>query len=201
MKGIDVVPNTCPGCGEDSFEQLFVMRADKKSKLLCSNYECEYEYQSKQAIQELPRGEQICYRYTCDGSLELVDEGLYRCLECGRYNGLASTSRGTLYSASVCPLCMTVSPQNIDFHHWDYDRDIGVHLCRDCHNQLHDGKRAREQTRDSPDGESWHVDAANNLIGLHESIHGRADSWSDFFKRYNLPDNHPEYADIRTLEL
>jgi hypothetical protein len=99
-------------------------------------------------------------------------------------------------------LCHKIKNRNeLDFHHWDYERDVGVHLCRSCHNELHEGKRAQEQTQDNPDGESWRVRASNILVNMHEDIHGRPDSWDDFFKRYNLPDDHPDYASIRTLEL
>jgi len=201
MKGIDTAPEACPECGEDSFLPFYVMEADKKSKLSCSNYQCGYEFRTEQAVRELHRSEQNCHEYDCGGDLELVGEELYRCSECGRYNGIATPSSGTLYSTSVCPLCMTTSPRNIDFHHWDYERDIGVHLCRECHNSLHDGKRAHEQTREHPDGESWRVQASSNLVNMHKDIHGRPESWDCFFERYNLPEDHPDYADIRTMEL
>jgi len=46
----------------------------------------------------------------------------------------------------VCPVC-GVEEENatFDFHHWDYDQDHGCRMCRDCHNAIHGGRRAREQ--------------------------------------------------------
>lgn len=79
------------------------------------------------------------------------------------------------------------SEAKIDFHHWDYINNIGIHLCRECHTYIHEGKRARSQTAESPKGEDWRIPTVNRLIGLHEQIHGRANTWDEFFERYNIP--------------
>ena len=90
--------------------------------------------------------------------------------------------------------------ESIDFHHWDYELDVGVRLCRECHESIHDGLRARDQTEMAPEGETWKVDAGLNLINTHEHIHGVADSWDDVFERYNIPNNEG-YDWIRDIEL
>lgn len=88
----------------------------------------------------------------------------------------------------------------IDYHHWDYVNDIGVYLCRRCHTCIHEGKRAREQTKESPNGEDWRVPVANRLIGLHEQEHGRSNNWDEFFERYNIP-RQDAFMQIYDLEL
>ena len=88
----------------------------------------------------------------------------------------------------------------IDYHHWDYQTNAGVHLCRKCHTFIHDGKRALEQTDELPHGENWKIPASNRMVGLHEKIHGRCESWEDFFKRYQIPMNE-DYEHIFDLEL
>lgn len=195
--GVESAPDECPWCACEEFYP-FSVATESKSKLMCAN--CGYKYHSGFAARELSR-DATCYDYDCHGELELVEPELYRCADCGRFNGVATTSNGGVYPASICPLCLTLSPSNIDFHHWEYENETGVYICRECHNRIHDGKRAREQSRDLPDGETWHVPAGNNLVAIHEDNHGKAESWDDFFDRYNLPEDHPMYADLRSLKL
>lgn len=100
-----------------------------------------------------------------------------------------------------CACCeRSNSSVTIDYHHWDYESDVGVYLCRECHNYIHDGKRAREQTKQLPYGESWKIPTINRLVGLHESKFGRAESWDAFFSRYNIPDKEP-FLCVCELEL
>jgi len=88
----------------------------------------------------------------------------------------------------------------IDFHHWDYQTDIGVHLCRDCHNFVHEGVRARDQSKESPHGEDWRIPTVNRMVGLHENTNGAVKSWDRFLERYNIPKQEP-YTTVYDLEL
>jgi len=66
-----------------------------------------------------------------------------------------------------CPLCRN-SRHNLDFHHWDYDKGIGVEICRDCHNRIHEGEEGRvsiQQNRaEYYGGDHWHERAVLQLI-------------------------------------
>jgi len=65
---------------------------------------------------------------------------------------------------------------------------------------IHDSKRAREQTKQLPAKENWKIPTSNRMVGLHEDINGRAESWDEFFNRYNIP-HEPPYEGIYDLEL
>jgi len=189
--GINAAPDECPDCDNDTLLTFNVM-IDMKSKMLCEG--CGYKYVSDFAARELSPGAG-CRDYDCHGGLELIEPELYRCVECRRYHRLATTSGNSVYPCSTCPLCLASQPLNIDFHHWEYENDTGVYICRDCHNRIHDGKRASEQSREQPGHKTWHVAAASNLVAIHEDMHGEPESWRDFADRYNLPVEDPRYAD------
>jgi NMD protein affecting ribosome stability and mRNA decay len=54
-----------------------------------------------------------------------------------------------------CPVCGCNDGSNeFDFHHWDYEEDIGVQLCRDCHDYAHDGKRVSDTAESDWESES-----------------------------------------------
>jgi hypothetical protein len=65
-----------------------------------------------------------------------------------------------------CAVCE--STETVDFHHWDYEHDIGVLLCRDCHNYVHGGSGGRvsiQQNRvEYYGGSHWWQSAIRNLI-------------------------------------
>jgi len=105
-------------------------------------------------------------------------------------------------ASPFCPLChSTKHMDELDYHHWNYQWDVGIHLCRECHNGLHDGKRAREQTAEATGDESWKVAALENLRDMHRKEHGEISSWVRFFDMYNLPSRDPEYAWLQQSEL
>jgi len=59
-----------------------------------------------------------------------------------------------------CPVCgCDESDNEFDFHHWDYERDIGVQICRDCHDYAHDGRRVSDTS-----GSGWETEALKRLI-------------------------------------
>lgn len=78
-----------------------------------------------------------------------------------------------------CRLC-DVPQSGLDFHHWRYGEDqIGCYLCRDCHDQIHEGKA----NRDNPD---WLKHCIEKTVHLHLENGGGSDV--DQIKDwYNLP--------------
>lgn len=201
LKTLADCPTSCPSCDDEHLLKSHVSNSDKQSVVKCVNADCDSKtvFKSDVACVELNNDEHTCHSYDCHGRLAFIKPKLYYCQECGRFAGIATTSRGVGYPTSKCPICLTKSPTNIDFHHWNYKNDTGVHICRSCHNQIHDGMRAREQTAESPSGESWKVTASNNLVCLHEKHHGPVESWDYIFDLYNLPDE-PQYDHLRDLK-
>lgn len=62
-----------------------------------------------------------------------------------------------------CPCCgyaERYGDREFDFHHWDYDEDVGVMLCRRCHSHIHRDMTASEQ--DDLTGD-WKADAKERL--------------------------------------
>jgi len=87
-----------------------------------------------------------------------------------------------------CPACARPEPKcraEFDFHHWDYDNDIGCRLCRWCHNHIHRGMKAREQA-ELTDG--WRADAERRLLNHCQDEGLRFASVRDFQRRFNIPD-------------
>jgi hypothetical protein len=188
--GIDEI-QACPNCGEKIPTQMCRTERERRTKVICSCGVGTF-FESNFKERELPIGE-VCPGYECDGSLSLVEPALYKCDSCQRYSTVSYHGG----AGSCCPLCL--DEEDLDFHHWDYENDIGIHICRRCHNMIHDGKRAREQTKGSVG--TWHADAVNNLIRLHEYTHGRVTCWDRFFERYNIPRNHEKYSQVFEVDL
>jgi hypothetical protein len=62
-----------------------------------------------------------------------------------------------------CPCCAystVYGDRSFDFHHWDYENDIGCTLCRECHSYIHRGKSVSEQKEAVDD---WKTDAIQRL--------------------------------------
>jgi len=89
--------------------------------------------------------------------------------------------------AARCPCCgyaVSYGSRDFDFHHWDYEDDIGCQLCRDCHTHIHRDMRASEQA-ELTDG--WRKDAIRRLYkrSLNNGLSfGQA---FKFKRRYNIP--------------
>jgi len=80
-----------------------------------------------------------------------------------------------------CPLCESENGY-LDFHHWRYgENQLGVYLCRDCHDDVHGMKGKTE----NPD---WLVHAIQNLVEKHVDEHPDEIDTAVILKRYNLPD-------------
>jgi hypothetical protein len=100
-------------------------------------------------------------------------------------------------SSPFCPLCNARKEKSeLDFHHWDYDRNIGVQLCRGCHEKIHDGQRAHIQTKEAPDGTTWHKRTTRNLVNIHTENFGSVKPWKAFFERYNIPNRSEKYSHL-----
>jgi hypothetical protein len=85
-----------------------------------------------------------------------------------------------------CPACGTISSEaELDFHHWDYDDDIGCQLCRECHTYIHGGMTAAEQTEET--GRPWQFEAAQLLLDLSVRNGLSFGDIAEFNRRYNMP--------------
>jgi len=83
-----------------------------------------------------------------------------------------------------CPVCGVADDgtTRFDFHHWDYEDDIGVQLCRDCHNHAHGGQRIS----DLPEQDGWREEAKERLISRMAS---NVDVATASFQRLMYPDS------------
>jgi hypothetical protein len=85
-----------------------------------------------------------------------------------------------------CPICG--QPDNgaieFDFHHWDYDTDQGLQLCRKCHQHAHRYMTVRQQ-REHERVDDWKEDAARRMINRLERKRV-TEPWS--IARLNLPE-------------
>jgi hypothetical protein len=85
-----------------------------------------------------------------------------------------------------CPACGTTTEQSdFDFHHWDYDEDIGCQICRECHNHIHRGMRAFDQTKEV--GTEWQRDAVPRLYERATSNGLEFHDPGAFRRRFNIP--------------
>lgn len=83
-----------------------------------------------------------------------------------------------------CPLCREIPDDGLDFHHWSYRPEVGVEICRDCHDEIHlHGDATPTNDR------RWFKDALKRLVELHETYHGEARSAGELIDRYNVPDD------------
>jgi hypothetical protein len=100
-----------------------------------------------------------------------------------------------------CPCCGSAAAyaENIDFHHWDYENDIGCQLCRSCHSYIHRGLTASEQAERT--GDHWQIDAVRRLFDCTSHSLSISDpqrlAW-----RFNIPtDNLPAGVEAAIKEV
>lgn len=98
-----------------------------------------------------------------------------------------------------CPICG--DDAELDFHHWDYDEGVGVEICRDCHDEIHDGlHQSHQENKARAHGyDGWLHRAVENLVELDIAFTRPVEydvgvrSWDDYRKRlmmrYNVPDS------------
>jgi len=84
-----------------------------------------------------------------------------------------------------CPCCGVLESSDVefDFHHWDYENDIGCNLCRDCHTYIHDDMRASEQ--DDEYGK-WKLNAIGRIHQRSKENGLSYDDASEVFQRFNI---------------
>jgi hypothetical protein len=96
------------------------------------------------------------------------------------------TNRSRGYKAR-CPACARPASESqvaFDFHHWDYDDDIGCRLCRECHSHIHRDKTAEEQSKTT--GKAWEYDAVERLVELSQKLL-HFENEQQFIRRFNIP--------------
>jgi len=96
--------------------------------------------------------------------------------------GFEPRAKGQNYGErpDACPLCGT-EQTGLDFHHWQYGEDEqGCYLCRDCHDDIHDGAKTEDP--------NWLVNAVENLVILHMEYHTTDPDAEQIVDRYNLTD-------------
>lgn len=87
---------------------------------------------------------------------------------------------------NTCPACgRGRAEDDLDFHHWDYDTDTGCQLCRTCHNEVHNGMSASEQTEAT--GRAWQFEAVERLLQISNQNGLAFDDAESFKQRYNVP--------------
>lgn len=80
-----------------------------------------------------------------------------------------------------CPLC-GAEQTGLDFHHWRYgENEVGCYLCRDCHDDIHQGKAQRSNS-------NWLVHCIGNLVAQHLEYHNDEPDAEQIVDRYNLPE-------------
>ena len=71
----------------------------------------------------------------------------------------------------------------LDYHHWDYEIDVGCRLCRDCHEYIHEPEGARPS--ETP-GEEWVEVVIERLVSRYSEHH----SWlkpERILKQFSIP--------------
>jgi hypothetical protein len=99
-----------------------------------------------------------------------------------------------------CPCCGYAAEsgdREFDFHHWDYEDDIGCQLCRKCHTYIHRGLSASEQRREV--GTDWESDAAERLYERATSNGLEFEQAYRFCLRFNIPGDNPAQDTINNL--
>jgi len=67
-------------------------------------------------------------------------------------------------SFGVCPACQTEKP--LQTHHWIYEPERTVELCRACHMSIHRNMTVEEQAK-ATEMDNWKDDALAELVALH----------------------------------
>jgi len=78
-----------------------------------------------------------------------------------------------------CPVCGDV--KDLEPHHWSYEPEITIDICRDCHKFIHDDKRVREQSDD------WQEECVRRIAVL-DVMHNDLET-EDYREKYNIPDS------------
>ena len=85
----------------------------------------------------------------------------------------------------TCPVCRR-KEADLDFHHWDYKKDLGCHICNDCHFYGHSGENCRPS---ETVGDEWVPRFFSRLMIIYRRNH----SWLSqdrIFKQLSVPQKH-----------
>lgn len=94
-----------------------------------------------------------------------------------------------------CPVCgVEEGEATFDFHHWDYEEDKGCRVCRECHNAIHGGERAREQAAST--GREWEYDAVKRLHQRATESGLNIEDEFVFRRRFNIRGNADAYRAV-----
>jgi hypothetical protein len=82
-------------------------------------------------------------------------------------------------SVVACPLCLSQT-KSLDYHHWCYQSDIGIEICRRCHDEIHNpnGARPRESV-----GNEWVDYAIPVLVSIYLDV-------DRIMEKFNIPEKH-----------
>jgi hypothetical protein len=98
-----------------------------------------------------------------------------------------------------CPVCayaVRYDGCEFDFHHWDYENDIGFCLCRRCHKHIHRDMRASEQADET--GKEWEYDAVQRLRFLSQQFQ-ISTTQQEFIERYNIPEGSTAHSAVNEV--
>ena len=86
-----------------------------------------------------------------------------------------------------CPVC-TRTGVRLDFHHWDYQNDIGCEICRECHEHAH-GEHGTKPSHTV--GNSWVPACFRRLMERYRENHHYV-SERRVFRQLSIPRKHRE---------
>lgn len=137
----------CPACGAACFAHGSLVAPLNDARSLRQTYNVT-RYVFNRADKAIWEGAEFTTQHMEN---ELYDHGyLARCPACGFAEQYGNSDR------------------EFDFHHWDYENDVGCYLCRECHNHIHNNQRAKEQTKET--GQEWQYDAVSRLLSLSKEM-------------------------------
>jgi len=89
----------------------------------------------------------------------------------------------------ACAACRSPAEMcELDFHHWDYDDDVGCLLCRECHDYIHEPEGARPS---EAAGGAWVWEAVPRLADLQQKVGAHPVEEEDVspIEWYNIPED------------
>lgn len=104
----------------------------------------------------------------CAGDVKEVDPLWFICEDCELASYVTVTAEEEHYLYRACPLCGDDDFfESMHYHHWDYENEAGIHLCRSCHSKVHGGETVSKQ-REKGDSDDWIQLAVRNLLEEHK---------------------------------
>jgi len=87
-----------------------------------------------------------------------------------------------------CPICRS-EVQSPDFHHWDYNDDIGLCVCRGCHEGIHRHNTVKTQKKlaKTLGVDDWQELAVRNTAELERPADAQKVHLRNWVHRMNIP--------------